>query len=270
MAAMTYYFPSKEELFNETLRAAAAADVEELRAAAQLAATDPVSLADAIADLFLEQLSRRRDLLLAQFELSLQAARRPELRAPTASGRPPTACWSSRSCARSARAIPMATHDCSATPSTGCCSTSSPRPRSASRSTSCAPASGGCCRPSRRPADLRACQTRRARPDAASDTALDRHPHPRKCWRGCRTKPPGASSIVISANAAGKTGGEIALPAARIGASAHAMKPVTARCPAYLNLGLCQGLRRRVVVFDGVLVGSVDARAYLGPRRGGR
>ncbi len=81
VAAMTYYFPSKEELLAETLRAAAAADVEELRAAAQLAATDPESLAEAIADLFLEQLSRRRSLLLAQFELSLQAARRPELRA---------------------------------------------------------------------------------------------------------------------------------------------------------------------------------------------
>jgi len=39
---------------------------------------------------------------------------------------------------------------------------------------------------------------------------------------------------------------------------------------AYLNWGPCQALWGGVVVFGGGLVGSVDARAYLGPRLGGR
>ena len=39
---------------------------------------------------------------------------------------------------------------------------------------------------------------------------------------------------------------------------------------AYLNWGPCQVSWRGVVVFGGGLVGSVDARPYLGPRPGGR
>jgi hypothetical protein len=45
-------------------------------------------------------------------------------------------------------------------------------------------------------------------------------------------------------------------------------KPPTSCRPAYLNWAPCQVLGRGVVAFGGVLVGSVDARAYLGPRPG--
>jgi AcrR family transcriptional regulator len=81
LAAVTYHFESKEALLAETLRAAAAADVAAARtAAAAIRTSEPDDLAAALAAAYLELLSGRRELLLAQYELSLLSARHPELR----------------------------------------------------------------------------------------------------------------------------------------------------------------------------------------------
>jgi DNA-binding transcriptional regulator YbjK len=83
LAATTYYFSSKRELLDEALRYAADRDVEDMR---RLAADFPVDAPSA--DVFAEIIARylayqaraRRTMVVAQYELALEAARRPSLR----------------------------------------------------------------------------------------------------------------------------------------------------------------------------------------------
>jgi DNA-binding transcriptional regulator YbjK len=87
VAATTYYFGSRDELFNEALAHAAQSDLTELEALAGSMERSPPSveaLADSLADFLVSQLLRRRTTVIAQFELTLEAARQAPLR-PAAS-----------------------------------------------------------------------------------------------------------------------------------------------------------------------------------------
>jgi len=81
LAATTYYFDSREELLAETLAHAAAEDVAELENARDLASEPltPDGLADRLRELVLDWLGGSRPTLIAQYEICLEAARRPEL-----------------------------------------------------------------------------------------------------------------------------------------------------------------------------------------------
>jgi TetR/AcrR family transcriptional regulator, regulator of biofilm formation and stress response len=83
LAATTYYFSSKGQLFKEALTLSVQADLAELEA---LVETLPPGLDDVgrfaqeIAGFLVSQLRRRRTTVVAQYELVLEAAREPALR----------------------------------------------------------------------------------------------------------------------------------------------------------------------------------------------
>jgi DNA-binding transcriptional regulator YbjK len=84
LAATTYYFASRDELLAEAFHRAAAEDIAQLQRDAQSLATPPVdvsSLAARLCDIVDQWLAGDRLTLLAQYEISLEAARRPELAA---------------------------------------------------------------------------------------------------------------------------------------------------------------------------------------------
>lgn len=84
LAATTYYFASKEVLFNEALTASVHSDLAELEALARSMARSPTSVeafSRSLARFLVAQLRRRRTTVIAQYELTLEAARNPALRA---------------------------------------------------------------------------------------------------------------------------------------------------------------------------------------------
>ncbi|MGO9582262.1 MAG: TetR/AcrR family transcriptional regulator [Acidimicrobiales bacterium] len=83
LAATTYYFASKEVLFNEALTASVQTDLAELEVLARAMSKSPASVeafAQALADFLAGQLRRRRTTVVAQYELVLEAARHSSLR----------------------------------------------------------------------------------------------------------------------------------------------------------------------------------------------
>jgi DNA-binding transcriptional regulator YbjK len=84
LAATTYYFASKEALFNEALTASVWSDLAELEVLARSMAQSPASVesfAQSIAVFLAAQLRRRRATIVAQYELVLEAARHSSMRA---------------------------------------------------------------------------------------------------------------------------------------------------------------------------------------------
>lgn len=84
LAATTYYFDSKEALFNEALTMSVWSDFAELEALARSMAQSPASVetfAQFIAGFLAAQLRRRRTTIVAQYELVLEAARHSSMRA---------------------------------------------------------------------------------------------------------------------------------------------------------------------------------------------
>jgi DNA-binding transcriptional regulator YbjK len=84
LAATTYYFASRDELLAEAFHTAAAEDIAQLRRDAHELAAQPVdasSLAARLCRIVDQWLAGDRLTLLAQYEISLEAARRPELAA---------------------------------------------------------------------------------------------------------------------------------------------------------------------------------------------
>lgn len=82
LAATTYYFASKDELVREALALALAEDVAALHARPLLAPGRELTVAQFAAELAALTSARVRDeraTLLVQYELELEAARRPEL-----------------------------------------------------------------------------------------------------------------------------------------------------------------------------------------------
>jgi DNA-binding transcriptional regulator YbjK len=83
LAATTYYFASKEELFNAALIASVQSDLADLESLARSVSLLPASAetaADSLARFLANQLASRRVTCIAQYELVLEAARQPELR----------------------------------------------------------------------------------------------------------------------------------------------------------------------------------------------
>jgi DNA-binding transcriptional regulator YbjK len=84
LAATTYYFSSREELLAEALEELARDDVAQLEHDAAGFAADPltvVTLAERLSSAVGAWLSGDRPTLIAQYEISLESARRPELAA---------------------------------------------------------------------------------------------------------------------------------------------------------------------------------------------
>lgn len=84
LAATTYYFASRNELLAEAFHKAAAEDIAQLQRDAEMLSRPPVdasSLAARLCDVVDHWLAGNRLHLLAQYEISLEAARRPELAA---------------------------------------------------------------------------------------------------------------------------------------------------------------------------------------------
>ncbi len=84
LAATTYYFSSKDDLLEEALRLVAGRELELLeRRAAELgpAFTSPGALGRALAAALVDQVERERDSVLTKFDVYLESARRPALRA---------------------------------------------------------------------------------------------------------------------------------------------------------------------------------------------
>jgi TetR/AcrR family transcriptional regulator, regulator of biofilm formation and stress response len=83
IAATTYYFASKEELIAEAFRLHAEKEARRVVAATRTIEkeTTKYQLADQLADFLSHGLSDARASLIAEYELLLQAARRPELEA---------------------------------------------------------------------------------------------------------------------------------------------------------------------------------------------
>ena len=79
LAATTYYFASKDELLREAFALAADEDVAALRAAPRPAEATVATVARHLTALMTERLRGDRATLLVQYELELEAARRPEL-----------------------------------------------------------------------------------------------------------------------------------------------------------------------------------------------
>jgi TetR/AcrR family transcriptional regulator, regulator of biofilm formation and stress response len=82
LAATTYYFTSKETLFHEALALSVQSDLTELEDLASSMAQSPVSaeaLSRSIAEFLIAQLRHRRTTVIAQYELSLEAARQSAL-----------------------------------------------------------------------------------------------------------------------------------------------------------------------------------------------
>jgi TetR/AcrR family transcriptional regulator, regulator of biofilm formation and stress response len=83
LAATTYYFASKEELLDQALTLSVRSDLAELEVLAGSMAQSPASVeafASSIAGFLVAQLRRRRTVVVAQYELVLEAARRSSLR----------------------------------------------------------------------------------------------------------------------------------------------------------------------------------------------
>jgi DNA-binding transcriptional regulator YbjK len=83
LSATTYWFSSRDELLEETLRYAARAEVERFERLVLELATQELSLAqwaEALAAALAGELDAHRGRQLALFELALEAARRPSLR----------------------------------------------------------------------------------------------------------------------------------------------------------------------------------------------
>ncbi|QEC46545.1 TetR family transcriptional regulator [Baekduia soli] len=80
LAATTYWFASKEELLVSAYRRAADRDIARVRAVALAHERDGLDVADALADLVASELQDGRSALIACFTMSLEAARRPQLR----------------------------------------------------------------------------------------------------------------------------------------------------------------------------------------------
>jgi DNA-binding transcriptional regulator YbjK len=83
LAATTYYFASKEALFNEALTLSVRSDLSELEILARSMSSSPASVegfAYSIAAFLAAQLRRRRSTVVAQYELVLEAARHSSLR----------------------------------------------------------------------------------------------------------------------------------------------------------------------------------------------
>lgn len=84
LAATTYYFLSKDDLVREAFALCMADDIAALEAAPVLVTRDPITV-DAVAERLTQLLNRRlrdeRPTQLVQYELGLEAARRPELQA---------------------------------------------------------------------------------------------------------------------------------------------------------------------------------------------
>jgi TetR/AcrR family transcriptional regulator, regulator of biofilm formation and stress response len=83
LAATTYYFASKEELLDQALTLSVRSDLAELEVLARSMAQSPASVeafARSIAAFLVAQLRRRRTVVVAQYELVLEAARRSSLR----------------------------------------------------------------------------------------------------------------------------------------------------------------------------------------------
>jgi TetR/AcrR family transcriptional regulator, regulator of biofilm formation and stress response len=85
LAATTYYFSSKEELLTEALRMLATEEMVRLQTrAAELGPEQyrsPKRLAGAITDVLFPRSKREREAILAKYEVYLEAARSPILRA---------------------------------------------------------------------------------------------------------------------------------------------------------------------------------------------
>src|SRR4051794_37291799 len=81
LALTTYHFATKENLIAEALNLAAAETLEDLRAAAGEAdsALTPAAAAERLSDMTMERLGDERLAVFAVVELSLAAARRPDL-----------------------------------------------------------------------------------------------------------------------------------------------------------------------------------------------
>lgn len=87
LAATTYYFDSKDDLLSEALQRLVTHEVELLSTrAGELGdtITSPSGLAAALADVLTARDEQDRRMLLAKFEVYLEAARRPALREPVA------------------------------------------------------------------------------------------------------------------------------------------------------------------------------------------
>lgn len=82
LAATTYYFASKDDLLDQALNLVAERSTAELaeRAAGVAERSTPRDVADALVALSVEQLESATSPLVAQYELYLEAARRPSLR----------------------------------------------------------------------------------------------------------------------------------------------------------------------------------------------
>ena len=83
-AATTYYFESIQELTEEALRRHVADRVAELRRLADDAARDADTIIEIAQKFVASFASRDRDVLIAQYEVYLEAARNPALRKPVA------------------------------------------------------------------------------------------------------------------------------------------------------------------------------------------
>jgi DNA-binding transcriptional regulator YbjK len=84
LAATTYYFASRHDLLAEALEHAAREDLAELESEAALLVAEPLDVSSLAARLSAwvgAWLHGDRPTLLAQYEISLEAARRPELAA---------------------------------------------------------------------------------------------------------------------------------------------------------------------------------------------
>ena len=83
LALTTYHFATKENLIAEALNLAAAETLDGLRAAAgdEDSALTPAAAAERLSDMTMERLGDERLAVFAVVELSLAAARRPDLQA---------------------------------------------------------------------------------------------------------------------------------------------------------------------------------------------
>ena len=84
LAATTYYFDSKDDLLHEALRLVASRELERLQAQAEelgRAFSSPGALGRALAGVLTAQIEHERESLIAKFEVYLEAARRPTLKA---------------------------------------------------------------------------------------------------------------------------------------------------------------------------------------------
>ena len=82
LAATTYYFASRSELLAQALEHAAAQDIAELERGAPAFSAEPLTieaLAERLSDFIGAWLRGDRPTLIAQYEISLESARRPEL-----------------------------------------------------------------------------------------------------------------------------------------------------------------------------------------------